>query len=159
MRSGRARLSVARGVCLLAITMSVAAIADDGHPYIAGGYQEVVFSVSDVDRQAAFYRDVAGWELIHEGSTDPALLEAYNLPPDIRSREILLGNPGTERGYLRLIQFDGVARVQIRSNTQSWDTGGIFDVNTRVADMAKKFMPEPRQNLRHDLAELGFDFL
>ncbi len=27
------------------------------------------------------------------------------------------------------------------------------------ADAAKKFMPEPRQNLRRELAELGFDFL
>lgn len=26
-------------------------------------------------------------------------------------------------------------------------------------DMAKKFMPEPRQNLRKELAELGFDFI
>ena len=109
------------------------------HPFITGGYREAVFSVSNLAEQAAFYRDVAGWQVLHEGPVAPELLRAYNLPAQVSGRAVVLGNPGTDRGFLRLLQFDGAEQVQIRSNAQTWDTGGIFDVNSRVADMSKKF--------------------
>lgn len=112
---------------------------DNEHPYITGGYREAVFSVSDLAAHTGFYRDVAGWEVLHEGPVPSELLQAYALPARVSAREVVLGNPGTERGFLRLVQFDGADQVQIRSNAQTWDTGGIFDVNSRVADMSKKF--------------------
>lgn len=119
--------------------LCVAAGADERHPYIAGGYQEAVFSVSNIERDVEFYEKVAGWEVLYRGATPKGLLRAYDLDDDVSAREAVLGNPGTERGFVRLIDFDGAEQVQVRSNAQSWDTGGIFDVNTRVADMERKF--------------------
>ena len=132
----RNRFTPAVGLAFLLLT---AAVAADEHPFISGGYQEAVFSVSDLDAQADFYADVAGWSVLHRGPVPTALLDAYGLPADTAAAEVVLGNPGTERGYLRLVHFDVDGQVQIRSNAQTWDTGGIFDVNSRVADMDRKF--------------------
>jgi len=106
---------------------------------VSAGYREAVFSVADAERYRAFLETVAGWEVRHRGSVDERLLEAWALPADAKAAEIVLANPGTDRGFVRLVQFAGVDAVQIRSSAQSWDTGGFFDVNSRVLDMAAKF--------------------
>jgi len=46
-------------------------------------------------------------------------------------------NRGSESGYLRLVQFRGAEQRPIRSNDQSWDTGGIFDLNVRVKNLGQ----------------------
>ncbi len=121
---------------LVALACLAAAEADS---VVSGGYQEAVFSVSDADDWASVFREVGGWEVLHDGETDRAQLDAWQLDTVTSARELVLGNPGTERGFVRLIQFDGVEQVQIRSNAQSWDTGGWFDVNSRIVSMKKKF--------------------
>ena len=105
------------------------------HPIFAGGYQEAVFSVSDIEAQVKFYTEVAGWEILSEGNVSQRIIEAYSLPKNITAREVVMGNSGTKRGFIRLIEFVDVDQVQIRSSAQSWDTGGIFDVNFRVLSM------------------------
>ena len=52
---------------------------------------------------------------------------------------MLMGNPGTERGFIRLVQFHGAVQQQIRSNAQTWESGGILDINVRVRDMDTNF--------------------
>lgn len=106
---------------------------------VTGGYQEVVFSVSDSDQYREFFEEVAGWEVIHRGAMPREQLTGWQLPVESSATEVLLGNPGTNRGYVRLVQFSGVPQQQIRSNAQNWDTGGWFDVNSRVVSMDKKF--------------------
>ncbi len=106
---------------------------------VAAGYQEAVFSVSSADRYRNFLVDVGGWDVVHEGTVDAGLLSGWGLPESARARDVVLRNPGTERGYVRLVEFAGVEQEQIRSSAQSWDTGGWFDVNSRVLDMQQKF--------------------
>ncbi|MEO0574795.1 MAG: VOC family protein [Pseudomonadota bacterium] len=106
---------------------------------VAAGYQEAVFSVSNIDAYQEFLQQVAGWQVIASGPVDARMLSAWGLPAAASAREVLVGNPGTTRGYIRLIQFEGVEQVQIRSNAQSWDTGGWFDVNSRVRAMGQTF--------------------
>ena len=125
-------------VACLGLSLSVQA-DDEAHPLIAGGYQEAVFNVSDIESQIRFYESVAGWEVIYRGEGKRTLIEAYGLPRDVTATEVVMANPGTERGYIRLVDYEGLEQVQMRSNAQSWDPGGWFDVNTRVADMDTKF--------------------
>jgi hypothetical protein len=69
---------------------------------------------------------------------DETVLAAWGLGPGVTAQQVLLGNPGTERGFVRLVRFEGADQVQIRPNAQTWETGGILDFNVRVADMARK---------------------
>ena len=103
------------------------------------GFHEVVFSVSDLEVAARFYQDAAGWDVVFLGSGDPALAKHWGLADDQTIRQALLKNPGTERGFLRLVSFPGAKQQQMRSNAQTWDTGGVFDVNVRVLDIHAKF--------------------
>ncbi len=107
---------------------------------VRSGYQEAVFSVRDAGGYADFFGEVGGWERLHEGPVARELLRSWGLPEQASGFEIVVGNPGTTRGYVRLVQFLGVQQRQIRSNAQSWDTGGFFDVNARVLDMESQFV-------------------
>ena len=125
---------------------------------VSAGYQEAVFSVRDAASYANFFAEVGGWETLHEGSIAPELLRSWGLPEQARAIEIVVGNPGTARGYVRLVQFLGVEQLQIRSNAQSWDTGGFFDVNVRVLDMEAKFLALQGRNWQaaSDPVQFGF---
>ncbi|MFK7955284.1 MAG: VOC family protein [Lysobacterales bacterium] len=106
---------------------------------VRAGYQEVVFSVSSIADYQSFLTEVAGWEVLSDRPVTGAQLKLWQLPAHATARQLVMGNPGTERGFIRLVQFSGVEQEQIRSNAQSWDTGGWFDVNARVLDMDLKF--------------------
>jgi len=132
--------------------------AEIPHPLITGGYQEAVFSVSDIEAHTAFYQNIAGWTILHQGEIHPNLLRGYGLADGITGEQVVLGNPGTKRGYIRLVQFDGAHQVQIRSSAQPWDTGGIFDVNSRVLDMRTTFVQFQRHGWQAAADPVEFSF-
>lgn len=103
------------------------------------GFQEVVFSVSNLERTLEFYQEICGWKLVHEGQGDQNLKQLWNLDDDASIKEAFLVNPGDKEGFLRLVQFKNVPQKQIRSGTQIWDSGGIFDVNLRTKDMSTMY--------------------
>ncbi len=78
------------------------------------GMQEMVVSVKDLENTTALYRDVAKWEVMHEGVADPAQVEFWGLPRGVAVQQILLGNPGTQTGFLCLVRFVGVDQQRIR---------------------------------------------
>ena len=103
------------------------------------GFHEAVASVSDLDRSIQFFQEVAGWQLKYRGLVAKEFNLLWRLEPDIQADEALLGAPDETTGYLRLIQFHHSEQLQIRSNAQTWDTGGILDFNIRIADMDEAF--------------------
>ncbi|MEM7501719.1 MAG: VOC family protein [Pseudomonadota bacterium] len=132
--------------------------ADAEHPFIVDGYREAVFHVSDIERQTEFYRRVAGWQVLHSGEVPSSLLARYGFAAAVTARETVLGNPGTRRGFVRLVQLSGVSQQQMRSGAQAWDTGGIFDVNARVLDMGKKFAEFQARNWQAVSDPVEFSF-
>lgn len=123
----------------LALFLAATAItAQARDAFDIGGWSEIVLSVSDLDTHRAFYEDIAGWAVRAEGPLDADTLAAWGLGPEVTARQVLLGNPGTPRGFVRLVRFEGAAQVQIRPHAQTWESGGILDFNVRVADMARK---------------------
>lgn len=106
--------------------------------YKLHGFKEVVFSVRNLERDKRMYADLGGWEIIHNDSLGRAQLDFWNLPETATAESSLLKYPGRDFGMLRLISFSGVDQSHIRSNSQSWDTGGIYDVDLRVKDIEKK---------------------
>lgn len=103
------------------------------------GWREAVFSVSDTGQWVDTLTEVGGWQVIHEGDFSREWLDAYRLVSNVSAREVLMANPGTDTGLVRLVQFEGVPQRHIRSNGQTWETGGIYDVNVRVIDLPEKF--------------------
>lgn len=99
------------------------------------GFQEVIFSVSNMKRSLDFFHRVCGWEVISQDQSSSALKQLWHLDASVEIEETLMHNAGDHEGFLRLVQFKNVAQEQIRSATNVWDTGGIFDVNMRTPDM------------------------
>lgn len=111
--------------------------------FAISGFQESVFIVSDAVKSAEFYRDVIGWQVLAESTDDPDLCSFWQLANAQTNanntvkvaKQILLGAPNTTRGYIRLVEIAGAPQVSIRSNSQIWDCGGIYDVNVRVTNI------------------------
>ena len=103
------------------------------------GFQEVVLSVTDLERWVDLFERVFGWVTLTRQASGPELRGLWSLGPEVSIREAVLHQPGDREGFLRLVSFGGVARQQIRSAAQTWDTGGIFDVNLRARDLPALF--------------------
>jgi len=103
------------------------------------GMQEMIVSVKDLSRAAALYQQVAGWRVVAKETAPAALATFWQVPSTSRVEQIVLGNPSTTKGYLRLVKFHGVPQVQIRSSGRPFDTGGIFNLNMLVRDMDAAF--------------------
>ena len=99
------------------------------------GFQEVIFSVSNIERSIDFFTRVCGWTLHTRKESSLNLKSFWQLPDIVEITEALLSNEGDHEGFVRLVQFKNIAQQQIRSATNVWDTGGIFDVNMRTPDM------------------------
>ena len=108
----------------------------DTSALIPVGWQETVISVTDLNEMTNFYRVNLGWEERARGSVPRAQLEAWGLPAEANARFTVVANPNSTKGYVRIIDFDGVEQVRIRDHAQAWETGGIYNMNIRVADMA-----------------------
>lgn len=104
------------------------------------GFQEAVISVSDFDRSIEFYQNSFGWEIVYTGEVSPEILRLWGLDQGLKVQEALLRNPNTHFGYLRVLKFHGIDQKLIRSSANTWDTGGIFDLNIRVHDMEQQFL-------------------
>jgi catechol 2,3-dioxygenase-like lactoylglutathione lyase family enzyme len=129
----------AAGLLAAIVLIGAPALIEAGGGPVVEGFREVVFSVSDLDGAASFYREVAGWEVVHSGPGGSGLAGLWGLDSHLAIDEILLSNPGDDRGFLRLVRIPVAGRVQVRSSAQVWDTGGIFDVNVRVRNIHAKF--------------------
>jgi len=110
-------------------------------------YSEVVFSVGNIEKAAAIYRDYMGWQVIHQATNDRHQPAFWRLTEPCTADEMLLQLPGTDKGRIRLMQFKGVAQDYIRPSAQTWDTGGYLDIDLRVDNMRQVY---------NDLREMGW---
>lgn len=114
-------------------------MSDTDTPVISG-WREALVSVADVEPWLRFYQTVGGWEIRHQGPVDAATLEFLGLPAGTTANETLVAEPGVDTGFTRLICFaDGHQNPVIRSNARPWETGGWYDLNSRVDDMGARF--------------------
>ncbi|WP_350284566.1 VOC family protein [uncultured Croceitalea sp.] len=100
------------------------------------GFQEVVFSVSNLDGYVDFFTRVCGWALVSRDKSSNSLSHLWHLDPSVEIEEALVQNSGDHEGFVRLVRFKNVEQRQIRSAAHIWDTGGIIDINMRTPDIA-----------------------
>jgi catechol 2,3-dioxygenase-like lactoylglutathione lyase family enzyme len=110
-------------------------------------YSEIVISVKSLDKVLPIYTETLGWEVIWRGEGDKSQIEFWNLPEATETEEILLRFQNLEYGQIRLIQFKNVKQKLIRPAGQTWDTGGILDIDLRTSNL---------QNTYVELTELGW---
>ncbi len=100
---------------------------------------EVVVLVSDLAPLEAAFIDVLHWTVVFRGDLRYGEATGWGLPPGVRSRQLLLGSPGSGYGRIRFVQL-GAARAArgsaapMRPAPQWWDTGGAFAINLFVSD-------------------------
>lgn len=102
---------------------------------ISAGWYEAVLSVSDIAEMQAFFVEVLGWQLRDQGDVSRDQLDFWHLPQAANARFSVLACPGSTNGLVRLVQFAGVPQRRMREHDQPWETGGIFNINIRVADL------------------------
>jgi catechol 2,3-dioxygenase-like lactoylglutathione lyase family enzyme len=108
---------------------------------VIDGWREALLSVADFEGWKSFYTQLDGWELMHEGDMPPDMLSYLQLPEGSKAREALLGKSNSTCGFVRLVSFvDADRQPLIRSNAQPWETGGWFDLNSRVEDLESCFV-------------------
>lgn len=106
--------------------------------YKIHGYKEVIFSVRDIDRDLDVYSKLGGWTISDRNQLSKSQLSFWNLGSEVKGETALLTYPGRDSGIVRLVSFKNVKQKHIRAHAQSWDTGGIYDVDIRVKDVRKK---------------------
>ena len=131
------RILAALAAVALAAPACAQASENNFTPETGRGWQEIVLSVSDIDRTARFFTEVAGYEIAAQGAAPRALLDQYGLPADASARQALLQSPGKAVGWVRLIDFDGVEQAFIRPGAQAWDQGGLFSMMVRSEEAAE----------------------
>jgi len=102
---------------------------------VTAGFHEAVIVTDDRAKWVSVFEDVAGWQLLGEGTVDSGWLKLWGV--DDTAKYSVMVNPGTNRGYVRFIEFDTIRAPRIRPNDQAWDIGGVFDLNMRVLNMAE----------------------
>jgi catechol 2,3-dioxygenase-like lactoylglutathione lyase family enzyme len=101
-----------------------------------GGFDEAVIIVRSPEPHLACWRDAGDWVLQHQGEVDSRLLRGWGLP-QATGREWRLGHRNGSVGHVRLMQLDNAGpQTDMRPDDQCWDSGGIFDLNVRVRDVA-----------------------
>lgn len=124
-------------VLLIAAFPALVAAAADGHtPVTDAVWQEAVVSVTDLDRSAAFFVEIGGYETKWRGAVDATEISAWRLPETASGEALLIGPPGQGTGLVRLIRFDNAGRKQpTRPGARAWDTGCYFSLMLRMKDM------------------------
>lgn len=96
------------------------------------GFSEAGISTSNLDAWVDFLEQVGGYRKIWAGDSSESLKGLWGLTSQAVMRECLMGCPGTDAGYIRLYELDGIDQAEIRRDAFSWDSGGIFDLDIRV---------------------------
>lgn len=114
----------------------VVSSGDMNRDFEIDGFDEAVIIIRSPEPHLACWRDVGGWVLQHQGEVDTRLLRGWGLP-QATGREWRLGHRNGSVGHVRLMQLDNAGpQADMRPDDQCWDSGGIFDLNVRVRDVA-----------------------
>jgi catechol 2,3-dioxygenase-like lactoylglutathione lyase family enzyme len=98
-------------------------------------YSEIVISVKNIHEVVKIYTHTLGWAILWQGKGDKSQISFWDLPSDCETEEYLLDFHGLEYGQIRLIEYQNVAQKIIRPAGQTWDTGGILDIDLRTSNI------------------------
>lgn len=121
-------------ICVLWV-LSFCALAEEQVPgaITQHPWQEVVISVTDLDRTAEFFTGIGGYEEKWRGALTTAEIAFWGLGREATAEALLLGPSEAEFGLVRLVRFDGVGRREAtRPGARAWDTGCYYSLNVHT---------------------------
>ncbi len=126
--------------CLLVLYVScvfgIASAQDTLEPVTTEVWQEAVVSVTDLYETARFFREIGGYEVKWRGLLDTSAVKSWGLSENVSGEAMVLGPPGYDTGFIRLIRFDNAGpKKPMRPGARAWDTGCYFSLMIRVKDM------------------------
>ncbi len=117
----------------LALSISVPSYSSETAPFGLGPWQEVVVSVSDLDRTSQFFKQIGAYVEHARGDLTASEVDSWGLVEHASGRYVLLGPEGAEAGLIRLIDFDNAGEQKpMRPGARAWDTGCYFSIMVRV---------------------------
>lgn len=123
---------------LVLLLLSLTATASEAPvaPITNQEWQEVVVSVTDLDRTAEFFKAIGGYEEKWRGRMHATELASWGVADQVSAESMLLGSGDEGKGLLRLVRFDDAGKVQpMRPGSRAWDTGCFFSMAVRMKDM------------------------
>ncbi|MDX1292748.1 MAG: VOC family protein [Hyphomonas sp.] len=158
----RAILAALAGLALMgcAATEPLPARTYDASGPVTGlsGWNELVITTRDWTVWDEFLTRQAGWELRAAQETSPALNGFWGMPSTAQGEERLYANIGSQSGFIRLVQLDGIEQDVIRADDRPWDTGGYFDFNVRVAGLRELRRSMVAQGWQGDSEPIQYTF-
>jgi hypothetical protein len=123
-------------LCLVVSCYCVPSHAKEPHRFGLGPWQEVVVSVTDLDRTAQFFKQIGGYVAHSEGVLSSSELNSWGLRETASGRYMLIGPQGASAGLIRLVDFDNAGpQKPMRPGARAWDTGCYFSIMVRVKDI------------------------
>ncbi len=107
---------------------------------VSGPWLEAVISVSDLDRTAAFFLQVGGYQVRWRGTVDRSVLDYWQLPSEASAEAMVLAPEWAKTGLVRLVRFEGVPQVPTRPGARPWDTGCYLSLMLRGKDLNARYM-------------------
>ncbi len=99
-------------------------------------WQEVVISVSNLERASGFFTEIGKYIVLHRGEVSGEVLKYYGLNNDFVAQEVLIKERDSSHGFIRLINFDSDPnKMPMRPGARAWDTGCFFSVMLRMRGM------------------------
>ena len=99
-------------------------------------WQEVVISVSNLERASDFFIKIGKYVVLHEGEVSKEALKYYGLSNDFKAYEMLIKERDSSHGFIRLINFTSkYKKMPMRPGARAWDTGCFFSVMLRMKGM------------------------
>ena len=122
------------------LASSSLALEQDPEAVTEQRWQEVVVSVSDIDRTARFFFEIGEYEAKWRGPLDSSLAAAWELPEGASGEALLTGPADYESGLVRLVRFDNAGeRAPMRPGARTWDTGCFFSMMVRMKNMPEVY--------------------
>jgi len=111
------------------------------NPFGLGGFTEAGIGTRNPNAWVELLCGLGGWREIWRGETPQPIRELWSLDPSVRVTELLLTSERSKLGRVRLFHTEGLQQKRIRPDTNTWDCGGIFDLDIRVPSLPPFVQP------------------
>jgi len=114
--------------------------------YLPTGFSEAGICVQDLAPWLELFTELGDWEISWQGRALAGTLQLWGLGQEVQAKECLLSKPGQASGRIRLFWLEGVEQKVIRDQSETWDSGGIFDLDIRVKELYPFVEPMQRRD-------------